>query len=615
MTDDFARRYDVASARAWDALRPSGAPWAVGAGIRALAAAGIIALAGVGFGEPASIGVAYFAATMSILFAISGSHRSRLTAMAMQATGAVAGFAVAAATSNSLGPAVLVAAVMALLAGSVSAIGPAFSAFSLLLVVGTAYGQFGGSPLTLGPLVLWYLIGSAVVAVIVASESITWQPRRERAAISALLLRNAELLDVIGGADAPSARRAVGDAAGECRATLYAYRLNIRRGTVAVDAIEAAAQAARRVTIATNILYARGEAQPPGAGDILRAAAADVAAGKPISVAADDRSANLVLAALTRPARHPSVDETEAVQASRTLRSVMAVATSRTSVGSGVRLAICMAVATAAAAVLHGEHHAFWLPLTVAVVVRPELQSVFVRVVNRVAGSVVGAVLAAALLLAAPGNWVLASGAAIAMGLSALAAPKVYGLFVIGVTTSTLLSASIGEINPLAPGLRLLDTLIGCAIAVVIGYVLLPARLFAPHTPLHATTQAVAAYLRAAADPAVSAVALRKLRRAAYDSAHMFRRSLQEAALEPAALSPTARSDSPVALALEDVVDDITDLSFEVAAAGMAPPKALVDAAESAIHSVGAHRQPALDHADPASPLYRICATLAATGH
>ncbi|MFH5207053.1 FUSC family protein [Antrihabitans sp. NCIMB 15449] len=120
---------------------------------------------------------------------------------------------------------------------------------------------------------------------------------------------------------------------------------------------------------------------------------------------------------------------------------------------------------------------------------------------NRIAGSIIGAVIAAAILLTGPDDWVLALCAAISMGLSALAAPKIYGLFVIGITSSTLLSASIGEVNRLAPELRLLDTLLGCTVAVVIGYVLWPGKLFATHTPLENAKRSTVTYLRAAADP------------------------------------------------------------------------------------------------------------------
>ncbi|CAM3726421.1 FUSC family protein [Smaragdicoccus niigatensis] len=615
------RRYDIPTPRLRDALRPSGSPWAFTTGVRAILAAAIIALAGVMFGEPASIGVAYCAATMSTLFAVGGTHRARLTAMAMQAIGAVMGIAIGAATPHTVLVAVVVAASMAMIAGMVAAIDPAFSAFALLLVVGTAYGQFGGSPLPVGLQCLWYLIGSVIVAAIVASESIATQPRHERAAISSLLMSNAALLDAIGDPiAASSARRNLADSASDCRSRLYEYRLTIRRGSESVDVIERAAQTARRVTLVVATLYAKGQPVPAAAGQLLRDAGCKVAAGESIdvpTVGADaDSAIRLVAHALAAPPVHPSSDDTELVAApslSLILRSIVRAATRRPAIGAGVRLALCVAAATGLAAVMHGEHHAFWLPLTVAVVVRPELQSVFVRVLNRIVGSIVGAVLAAAVLLAAPDNWALALGAAVAMGLSAVAAPKVYGLFVIGITTSTLLSASIGEINPLAPELRLGDTLIGCAIAIIFGYVLWPRRLFVADSPVHASARSVAAYLRAAADPDTSATTLRDARRRAYDRTNALRRTLQSSALDPVVLSPTARAELPMVLALEDVADDITDLAHHVTESRIAPPRELLDSVEQEILAVGTHRVSVSSlNPYPDGPLPRIRATLSA---
>ncbi|MFH5232009.1 FUSC family protein [Antrihabitans spumae] len=616
------RRYDIPVPRLWETLRPTSAPWAVSTGIRAIVSSAIIALAGVAFGNSASIGVAYFAATMSTLFAVGGFHRARLTAMLGQAVGAVIGIVVGSVTPNTLPIAVVVAAAVAMVGGMVAAIDPAFSAFSLLLVVGTAYGQFGGSPLSVTDQCLWYLIGSAIVAAIVAAESITVVPRRERQDISALLASNAAVLDALGGPGCTQARRDLADTAAVCRATLYSYRLTLRRGTYAVDAIEAAAQAARRVTLVVISLYAKGAPAPPGASAIVRSAAADVAEGRVIAVRGfdthPDPGLSPIVAALTAPARHPSLDDTESATpptVPQFISSTIKTAMHRTSLGSGLRLAMCVAVATAGASALHGEHHAFWLVLTVGVVVRPELQSVFVRVINRIAGSIIGAVVAAAILLTGPDDWVLALCAAISMGLSALAAPKIYGLFVIGITSSTLLSASIGEVNRLAPELRLLDTLLGCTVAVVIGYVLWPGKLFATHTPLENAKRSTVTYLRAAADPKTQPLALGALRRRAYDDSHGLRRNLQSAVLEPNRLSPTVRTELPIALALEDVADDISDLAFTVAKTGIAPAAAEIDEIAGAIMALGPHSAThpgsALLHIGNADgPLVRMRATL-----
>jgi hypothetical protein len=141
---------------------------------------------------------------------------------------------------------------------------------------------------------------------------------------------------------------------------------------------------------------------------------------------------------------------------------------------TGFRLSLCMGIATAAVVALHEPSHSYWLPLTVAVVVRPEYGSVVARTVNRVVGTVVGATVAALVLLLLPAGWPIAIAAALAIGFAVLSAPRLYALSVIGITASALLSASIGSPDPVFPLARVLDTLIGCGIAIVFGSVLWP---------------------------------------------------------------------------------------------------------------------------------------------
>jgi Fusaric acid resistance protein-like len=158
------------------------------------------------------------------------------------------------------------------------------------------------------------------------------------------------------------------------------------------------------------------------------------------------------------------------------LRAAAKVSTNRAARMAGLRLALCMSVATAASCALHEESHAFWLPLTVAVAVRPEYASVCARTINRAAGTAVGSVLAAGLIVALGSGWPMAIAAALSLGFAVLAGPKLYGLGVVGITCSALLSCSIGVADPSNPAIRLLDTALGCAIALLFGYLIWPER-------------------------------------------------------------------------------------------------------------------------------------------
>lgn len=175
--------------------------------------------------------------------------------------------------------------------------------------------------------------------------------------------------------------------------------------------------------------------------------------------------------AVTARERAPSAVHLSAVER---VRAAVRVARTQAAIRTGLRLGLCMGIATATVVALHEPSHSYWLPLTVAVVVRPEYGSVFARTVNRVAGTIIGATCAALVLLLLPGSWTVAISAALAIGFAVLSAPKLYALSVIGITASALLSASIGAPDPVFPLVRLLDTVLGCAIAIVFGYVLWP---------------------------------------------------------------------------------------------------------------------------------------------
>src|SRR6204780_3326907 len=77
----------------------------------------------------------------------------------------------------------------------------------------------------------------------------------------------------------------------------------------------------------------------------------------------------------------------------------------------------CMGVAGAVSEVLPVQR-SYWVPLTVAIVLKPDYGSVFARAVQRGIGTIVGAVLGAVILVAVPyGPWLLFPMAVLAAGL------------------------------------------------------------------------------------------------------------------------------------------------------------------------------------------------------
>jgi uncharacterized membrane protein YccC len=266
-----------------------------------------------------------------------------------------------------------------------------------------------------------------------------------------------------------------------------------------------------------------------------------------------------------------------------------------------------MGLATALTVVLHQSSHSYWLPLTVAVVVRPEYASVFVRTVNRVVGSIGGAVFAAMALLVLPDGWAVAVAASLSIGWAIVSAPKLYALSVIGITGSALLSASLGAEDPVYPALRLLDTLAGCAVAIVFGYLLWPGRRELPRSSRPASAIAdTISYLRQAARRPEDRQGWPSVRDRAYVSAHHYRASLQAALAEPPPVSTLAETALPAAVALEDVTDGITALDDSVRRGRRVPASASVEELACLIAQIDALPRDALDA--PLSKLHELLA-------
>jgi uncharacterized membrane protein YccC len=170
----------------------------------------------------------------------------------------------------------------------------------------------------------------------------------------------------------------------------------------------------------------------------------------------------------------------------------------------------------------------------------------------------------------------LVAATALALGFVVLSVPKLYGLAVIGITTSALLSQSIGQTDPVAPSLRLIDTFIGAAVAIFFGYLLWPdARRFPAYAQLSGALTATHGYLCEAVKPAAHRRHWQSVRADAYRLAHQAHSTAEAAALEPPPVSSLALRVIPVAIELEDTVDAITAVSSAVDAGS--DPRALLD--------------------------------------
>ena len=261
------------------------------------------------------------------------------------------------------------------------------------------------------------------------------------------------------------------------------------------------------------------------------------------------------------------------------------------------RLMICTGVAAVFSEVLPIQR-SYWVVLTVAIILKPDYGSVFSRAVQRGAGTIIGAVLGAVIIALVPyGPWLL-------LPFGVLAALLPYGKSrSFGLTATFLTPFVVLLIDLLSPGgwrlaeERLIDTLIACAIVLLIGYAPWPSA-WSAHLPRQFadTLRAVAAYmdeslvtawdsdppqvtspLTAAANAggAGGAAPVRRsgLRRQASRALSNLRAEFQRTMSEPAPVSRRATAWWPAEVGLEEVMDATTGLVVAIGR-GTAPPGA-----------------------------------------
>ncbi len=259
----------------------------------------------------------------------------------------------------------------------------------------------------------------------------------------------------------------------------------------------------------------------------------------------------------------------------RILRVVGAGQISRTFV---LRLMACMGVAGVVSEVLPLQR-SYWVPLTVAIVLKPDYGSVFARALQRGIGTIVGAVAGAVLLALVHGAWLL-----IPFGVLAALLPygrnRNYGLLATFLTP--LVVVLVDLLKPTGWQLaedRLVDTLIGCAIVVVIGFAPWPMAWYA-HLPGKFGQAAldVCAYMRdalggsaASAASAPGAAARSRRLRSTYRALGDLRAEFQRTMSEPPSISRSATAWWPAVVGLEQVLDAVTAVSLAVGRGARVP--------------------------------------------
>lgn len=578
-------------------LKPAPIPWAVavrmGFAIVTPVAVGM-AMGELGFGVLVAIG-----AMSASLSDQGGRYRSRVRRMGTVAAAGAAGFAIGGLVLGH-GPLTIVVVVLVggLLCGLVSMLSNVASVASLqfliYLIIASNVGFISGA-WWLPPLL--YLVGAAWALLLSLVGGIGRVTAPERTAVAAVFRALATLMEASGKTKIELARRELTIVMNIAYDTVVTSRANAGGRDGPVRRLAALLNAATPVIETTLTLIRNGAPIPPALSESTRLVAARVLKGGSPHPHAEQRfegapetgtiqemvGSAAALAALERrlagifrilSGAAPGDVMAQSLPGFRdwllSLRD--AVTGGATTWLPVVRLILCLGVAEVVALALPLEH-TYWVVLTVAVTLKPDFGSVFARAVQRGFGTSVGVLLGTVALVLVPyGPPIL-----LVMMLFAVLLPitirRNYGLFATFLTPLIVLLLDLANRNDhLLVLSRLTDTMIGCAIVLLVGYLPWPGvwrsrTVIGDHIAV--ALNDVTDYLRVAFHPVGNASS--NARRRAYRSLSDTRTALQQSLAEPPPISTRASAWWPAIVALERVTDAIAAVATSVALGGTAP--------------------------------------------
>jgi uncharacterized membrane protein YccC len=513
------------------------------------------------------------------------------------------------ATGGGWAPVIMIALISAL-AALISSVNAALSLGALQLLVYTALSSGLVTPLSLPAEVAFFFCGVAWATVTTLVQARTETVDPDRASVAAAFTAIADLLAASGTPGSEEKRRAL------TAALNAAYDRVIRSRSHSSGRIRELSELAGVLNAAAPLVegaVAAARAGVPADPEDVTAVRALATALRDDRELARDRPPPLDDAPPGRRAVRHGVrliwnvvgdpEERAGAAAHRPevdLRTRLRDLADRTvaspdSRAFAVRLALCMSIAEIARQYLPIQRP-YWVLLTVAIVLKPDFGSVFTRAIQRGVGTVIGVLLGSALLAVLPRNaWVLVAMAG-AAALLPWARNANFGLFSVFQTPMIILLLDLAL--PSGPGLvgaRLTDTLIGCAIVLVFGYLLWPLTWRAPlDEALRDAALALDAFVEAAFTG--SPTERRHARRRNYRTLTELQTQLQRRLAEPPPISNRAAAWWPVIVQLERTSDAVTEAVIAQREGEPAPDLAQVAVLRKAIRrleeDVRTHRVP-----------------------
>jgi len=579
--------------------RPAPVPWPEM--IRAVLAICVPLAASLALGKAALGVLPAMGGLLGTMADTGGPYLSRVKRVCTAAVfGGAAGLAIGSVVHGHGWLAVVALVVVAGVSGVLSAVGDIGSVTGLQLLVYTSLGT--GPVGALRP--VWhtaagFLAGVAWALILILPGWLRSPYGREQRDVAAVYAALAELLRIVGTNEFTARRQALTSALNTAydellRARSTATGLNWHRARLV-----AALNASHLIAEAATALGVAGTRPPPLVIDVVSRLGDVIRNGTPppmIPPPWDDSPATLALrdamagAARTLSRDWSPEDHTRSGLRER-FRAEMAGSLEPGRLGRmagrlldefgggrlsrifTLRLMACMGVAGFVSEVLPLQR-SYWVPLTVAIVLKPDYGSVFARALQRAIGTVVGAVAGVVLLVLVHGTWLLIPFAVLA-ALLPYGRSRNYGLLATFLTP--LVVVLIDLLTPAGWRLaedRLIDTLLGCAIVLVVGYAPWPMSWYA-HLPRQfaQTVLDVRRYMEEALAPTPASPAARsRMRRSTYRALSDLRTEFQRTMSEPPSISRRATAWWPAVIALEQVMDAVTATAVAVSHGAVVSP-------------------------------------------
>ncbi|MBB4686870.1 FUSC family protein [Amycolatopsis jiangsuensis] len=530
-----------------------------------------------------------------VLSEAAGTYRYRARRLGGSTVAAAGGYLIGLLTGGmpawSVPAVVLVAAVSALISAAGSNASVAALQMFVFCVLGTAQHATG---LRVEVLFGYFCVG-AVWALLVAL--VTWTVRAtspERSAVAQVYI---ELAAMLSATDEPTSRVARHQLT-TAMSTAYdrlliarswlsgrdaTYRRLLNRLSAATPAVEAAVA-----------MVNAGRRAPDEVIDYLTGVAASVLAAQPLAAPPElpEQDPDPLSAALyTGLKRIEQGDDRQRREPVSPLRRVRQWAGSLISGPLtwlvALRLTVCVAVAEVVALLVPFER-SYWITLTVGVVLKPDFGSVFGRAVLRGLGTVAGVGIGAVVLAVGARGWVLVVLIAAFAGGAAVGKVRNYGMLGTFVTPLIILQMDLARTGSWPVVLaRLVDTVTGCLIVLVIGYLLWPgSRRPQVGGRLADSFDEVASYVRAAmvrTSTNEARLARSRARRAAYRALADLRTAFQQVIVEPSPAGRQAVAWWPVIAGLERVTDAVTEVGVTIGRGTPSPSPADIELVTAAL--------------------------------